>query len=191
MNRKLYFAIALGVTFALQLALPARTVFLHERVISAGEVFRFRCGPVDPADLFRGRYVWLSFPAATVSQGDESPKFRRGQSIYLTVSEAPDGFAALSTPTESRPDEGPYLAATVHRQQGSQLVVQLPFSRYYIREHLAQAAEQAYRDAGSDGKSEASVTVRVLEGRAVLQELDIQGIPVHDYLRGYHDRVDD
>jgi uncharacterized membrane-anchored protein len=45
---------------ALQLGVPAAMVLREEATLRGGAELRFRAGPVDPVDPFRGRYVALS-----------------------------------------------------------------------------------------------------------------------------------
>ncbi|MBK6341440.1 MAG: GDYXXLXY domain-containing protein [Flavobacteriales bacterium] len=66
MNRKplLFLGIALA-----QLAVPAWMIAGRERVLSQGEVFKFKTAPIDPRDPFRGEYVRLDFEAESAVPG--------------------------------------------------------------------------------------------------------------------------
>ena len=48
------------VVCAVQLAVPALMIRTYEATLERGRPYKVRCAPMDPADAFRGRYVWLS-----------------------------------------------------------------------------------------------------------------------------------
>ncbi|MGH8446582.1 MAG: GDYXXLXY domain-containing protein, partial [Solimonas sp.] len=93
-------------------------------------------------------------------------------------------YARLGVPQREPPAQGDYLVAHLRWIDGDGMaMLQLPFDRYYLEEHAAPAAEQAYRDANrAGGQSEAYVSVRVRDGRAVLEELFINNVPVRRLL---------
>jgi uncharacterized membrane-anchored protein len=136
---------------------------------------------VDPADPLRGRYVDLGFEESTL-EVDGSETFWPGRRLYVRIQVDADGIARLVEPTTERPERGPYLAVRSLWQAGDELNVQLPFSRYYMKEELAPEAEDAYRRRVRDGESGAHVTVRVLDGHAALEELYLGDVPVRQAL---------
>lgn len=166
-----------------QLAVPAWMLVSRERVLAAGETFRFECAPVDPVDVFRGRYVALAFATNPVTV-PEGLRFAPGQRVFLRVVVGPDGFALLRDPSTTAPSDGAFLRARAHHLAGNgQLSLDLPFDRYYLEEKLAPEAERAYRQRARGGARPTHVTVRLLDGRAVLEELYLDGLPVHEFLR--------
>lgn len=60
--------------------------------------------------------------------------------------------------------------------------VKLPFDRYYLDEKLAPKAEKIYNESQRRGKvtKEATLLVRVLKGRALIESLEIDGVPIRD-----------
>jgi len=52
------------VAFA-QLAVPGSLIWKREHTLRQGNVWKFRTAPVDPVDVFRGRYVALHFEVET------------------------------------------------------------------------------------------------------------------------------
>ena len=60
MNKRSLLLLGFAIVVAVQLAVPAWMIVDHERTLAKGQLFKFRTRPVDPADAFRGRYVWLS-----------------------------------------------------------------------------------------------------------------------------------
>lgn len=182
MNRARWLWLALIVVFTAQWLAPASLVVRGWRTLHEGQRYYFRTAPVDPVDAFRGRYVVLSYEAATVPSTREMA-LRRGERVYAPLTVGADRFAKLGAP-QRQPPNGPYLEAHVRSTGSRDVVLQLPFDRYYIDENLALAAEKAARDAsGRRGEvSRAYVTVMVRDGHAVLEELFIDDVPVHRYL---------
>ncbi|MDD2597921.1 MAG: GDYXXLXY domain-containing protein [Kiritimatiellae bacterium] len=61
--------------------------------------------------------------------------------------------------------------------------VELPFDRYYLDEKLAPKAEQVYNETRSGdqrNRKAATLLVRVRKGRALIEMLEIDGIPIRD-----------
>lgn len=182
MNRTASIAI-LGVVALLQLAAPGYMVFSQERVLRTGVSYRFKTAPVDPYDVFRGRYVALSFEINSAPM-DAPSSFIRGQKVYVAIEEDQDGFAKAASVGESAPDAGDYIKVKVGYVDSSskEVYFQWPFQRYYMEEDLALDAETAYRSMNRSGGENTYVTVRVKKGRAVIEELYLDDKPVREYL---------
>ncbi|MDA3925227.1 MAG: GDYXXLXY domain-containing protein [Kiritimatiellae bacterium] len=58
--------------------------------------------------------------------------------------------------------------------------IEVPFDRYYMDEKLAPRAEQAYRDNSRRGKQDAVLNVRVRNGYALIESLEVGGVPIRD-----------
>lgn len=168
--------VLLCVLFAVQLATPAAMLMRQEMVLDRGERFRFVCAPVDPADVLRGRYVALGFEASSVDI-ENGLVFQPGETVYVRITRGDDGFARLSDPARTPPANGPYLRATTRWGGGGGLRLQLPFDRYYLEESMAPEIERKYRDRLREGV-EAYADVRVLDGRAALEEVYLDGVPL-------------
>ncbi len=165
--------------------LPGAAVVQHQRALRDGTVYRFRTAPVDPVDPFRGRYVALDFDAARIPNPGGVPD-DNGRWLYVRIEVAADGFARLVSPSLSRPEDGDYLRVQARGSTDEGLIVELPFERYYLDERLAPEAERVYRQSSRQTDAEARpayVTVRVLGGTAVLDELYLDGLPVRERLR--------
>lgn len=167
----------LGVLFLVQLATPAAMLLRQEMVLERGELYRFACAPVDPADVLRGRYVALGFEASSIDVPDGA-SFRRGETVYVRVTTGDDGYAVLSEPTTAAPEEGAYLRTTVRWGGGNEVRVRIPFDRYYLEESIAPEIERRYRDEVRDGV-EAYAEVRILNGRPALEAVYLDGKPLH------------
>ncbi len=180
MNIRLTLFLLLAIT---QIAMPTSRILHKEYILHSGSVYSFATRPVDPYDIFRGRYVALSFEKVLVSV-PKGVQCTEGQTVYGLIAEGEDGFAFFSEARMERPEKGDYLQTVADVCFMDQVLLKLPFSRYYLDEDLAPEAEKAYERASRTGSQKAYVTVRVANGKAVLEELYIEGQPVRVYLAG-------
>ncbi len=168
-----------AVMVATQLAVPAWMIYARERVLRQGEVYRFRAEPVDPYDAFRGRYVALSLRGQRVPQLADAP-LAHGEKAYVVLARGADGYAHFAAAQRAKPTTAGYLRLTLVGLDSEGLRFDLPFDRYYLNEHLAPAADAAFRQRTSGGRRAAWIDLRVLGGRGVIEELYIDGKPVAD-----------
>jgi uncharacterized membrane-anchored protein len=157
----------------------------REIVLDRGTLYKFRTAPIDPYDPFRGRYVWLNFEGSTSVPyvGDGDPPHNRY--VYATIEVGEDGFAEFSGADVRPPASGDYLRAYAMywQHQDRLLDLRLPFDRYYMNAAAAPEAERVVREHSTVTNRNAHVTVRVLNGRAVLEQLYVADIPIEEFLR--------
>ena len=135
---------------------------------------------MDPYDAFRGRYASINLDRRIRADKRIYP----GQTVYAEIEVGEDGFATFSKVYTDSPPNKPYVETTAlaYIQNRNQVVIQIPFDRYYLNEELAPQTEKAYREHSSSGKSDAHIKVRVRDGLALLEELYIDGKPVGEFL---------
>ena len=88
-----------------------------------------------------------------------------------------EGKRRLGEGSRTPPEGRAYLKVQVLHPRGDEAVVSLPFDRYYMDEYKAPETEQAYRQRVASGDQDTFVTIRVLDGTAVLEELYVGGVP--------------
>jgi uncharacterized membrane-anchored protein len=186
-----------------QFALLASMLIRREYTLRHGEICRFETAPVDPYDAFRGQYVQLDYPAFRDLRVDRS--FKRNTWCYLALATSTNGYSVVTSITASKPVSGTFIKARVkwcskehinrpkpenkyHSEPTGKwkIHLDLPFSRYYMPERLAPKAEDAYRSANrrtSRKVNNAAARVRVWKGVAVIEELEINGTPIRDYIK--------
>ena len=171
-----------SVLSVFQLAVPVWMIASREMTLWDGKQFRFRTAPVDPYDVFRGRYVALQFEqnSAPVPANE---KLVMNQKVYAQLVEDEHGFARIAEVTANAPSGNGYVECRVNSLTDSLVYLQFPFDRYYMDEKLAPAAEAAYREHSRGEVQDVYVTVRVKDGNAVLEELYIEGMPIREFLR--------
>ena len=150
-----------------QLSVPAWMIFGEERVLREGRSLRFETRPVDPADVFRGRYVALGFAVEQVPRELVRGHFDPHDVAYLELREGANGYAEVVALHKEKPNGDMVLAANVNHITPPTVGVELPFNRYYMDEHDAPRAEAVYRD-GVAGPLESWAAVRVFRGRGVI-----------------------
>ena len=165
-----------------QLAVPAWMIVGEERVLREGRQLKLRTRPVDPADVFRGRYVALGYVVEQVPREQLRGDFSHNDIAYLELREGADGFGEVVALHKEKPPGDLVLKAPVNFLTPETVGVELPINRFYMDENLAPEAEAAFRD-GELEPSEAWVAVRVLGGRIVIEELYLNGKPVREFLR--------
>ena len=189
----------LVATVLAQWAVPGSLIWKSERILAEGKPFRFRTRPVDPADLFRGRYVAIGVERDTVDL-DRIPaegEFRRGSVLYASLAVDASGFAYPAALTPAPPlgtDAIRVRVGWVNRQPGieaedildarARVSIEYPFSRYYASEKTAPRLERAVLNPQLLRQGETWVTVRVLGGDAVIEDLFIAGRPAREYREG-------
>ena len=182
MNKMVTLSLFTILAFA-QLAAPAWMIVDREWTLRQGESFKFRTAPVDPYDPFRGRYVALRLvPDSGATSASATLDYNHR--AYAVLEKDEEGFAKISEVRSDAPEEGDYVRVKINGMEGDTADIRWPIDRYYMDEALAPEAEKAYRTRGTDQEErKAHVTVKVLSGKAVLEELYIEGIPIVDYVR--------
>jgi uncharacterized membrane-anchored protein len=185
MNRRNGILLAFGLAAAAQLAVPAWSILGHERTLRDGQVFKFMTRPVDPADAFRGRYVWLSLEPDAVKVPDVG-LWRHNQKAFAVLGTDTNGFATVQRLDLERPAGEPAVRVRTSwsdRTKGEVHIAWPGLDRYYMTEDQAPAAETAYRDHSRRTNQTCHVTVRVRGGKAVIESLFVENQPIQDWLR--------
>jgi len=164
---------------AVQCAIPAFMIVVQEDILRNGTEYKFRTAPVDPYDVFRGRYVNLNIEYSRIKQ--DGRNFRRGEKVYANVEVDPEGFAKIVSVSRSEPTHGEYFMARIAYGWDKEIMLDLPFSRYYLKENHAPQAEKLYR--GSTKNKNAWITIRIKNGQTALNELYIDGKPIREALQ--------
>ena len=162
-----------------QVMVPASLIVRHELTLQRGQPYKFKTAPVDPYDAFRGRYVALRFDQshARLVAGQ---KLGRGQKAFATIETGKDGFARFTAVSVDPPRDQPYLRVHALWANGPDVNLELPFDRFYMEEHIAPAAEQAYWQNNRRGQTNTATyaLVRVRAGTGVIENLYIGNEPI-------------
>jgi uncharacterized membrane-anchored protein len=182
MNRELLLKIIFVPVMLLYIGVPAWMITRYESILNDGNLFRFHARPVDPYDAFRGRYITLSFTEEqNVSTQLCSDSVYGGDNVYVSVTKDPGGFAVISYISKTEV-AGDCFEAKVLYVYDNTMTLHFPFDRYFMNEELAPLAEEAVRNNLVGRDSEVFVDVRIGDGKAVIEQIYIDGMTLKDYL---------
>lgn len=164
-----------------QWAAPLSQIWTHEQVLAKGTLIRLKCQAPDPYDPLRGRYLAVRpvVHEATVPAG---MKLQKGMQVYVQLTPGADGFATLSSLSLTPPAEGAYIRLKAGYVYNEKVSFEWPFDRFYVNEKLAPEADRWF---AQNLRSAQGITaeVRVLNGRAVLADLSLDGRPFREILK--------
>jgi len=191
MDRKVKGALLVLVVL-LQLGALAWMIYDHEQVLEQGAVYKFRTAPIDPRDPFRGEYVILNFEAESGSWplADSAGSTGNTRAFGLLGVDSA-GHAIITALSDEAPAQGDHLAVT-YMTWGSDTAqrIALPFDRYYLQEGDGAATETMLQPQWNEDERveplPAYAVVRVLNGKAVVEDLVIGDRPVKDWLEEFH-----
>lgn len=180
---KLWKWYALGAMVLAQWVVPLQMIGNSEAILKKGTAFRFECAPIDPNDPFRGKYIVLNFTLANYIT-DTADAFIHGQQVYAVLGTDSGGYARIQALEIKQPAAGHYLATKVdytNTYDGVHTVVlDIPFSRYYLDEFDAPKAEEKYREGTQS--STAYAEVYLYKGQARIKEVVVDGKPLAQWL---------
>jgi uncharacterized membrane-anchored protein len=185
MNKRNLLLLGFAAVVAAQLAVPAWMIIEREWTLREGRVFKFKTRPVDPADAFRGRYVWLGLDPGVIRVPDVN-QWHYDQKAFAVLGTNTDGFVTVERLEHEAP-AGDTVALPVHvgwpdMKKGEVHVNWTGLDRYYMAEQKAPAAEEAYRAHSRRTNQTCYVSVRIRGTSALVENLYIDNKPIHDWL---------
>ncbi|MFL5730000.1 MAG: GDYXXLXY domain-containing protein [Cytophagaceae bacterium] len=191
MKNKLVKTILFFVIMGLYLFVPFYLISTYTDILKNGKVYRFKPRPVDPYDAFRGKYITLYFLQTSITYDTTKMDFKKGDNVYLKLEKDSAGYGIFTQAFKSAPENSDYIKTMVRyewKKSGdpeAEITFDLPFDRYYLPEDMAPQAEQLYfenlRMRGENTDS-VYVDVRIKDGKALIEELYFQGIPVKEFI---------
>jgi uncharacterized membrane-anchored protein len=160
-----------------QLLVPASMIWSKEKILSEGEIMHFRVAPIDPNDPFKGKFVILDFEQQTVPNptGEE---WEFGELGYALLTQDSMGYYYPYSLSKTIPEDEQFLEMNVRYSSGVKITVEYPFEKFYMEEYKAPVAEEIYFDAMREGEIEAYAVVYVNNGKAVLEDVQIDGVSI-------------
>ncbi len=158
---------------------PLLQIWRHERTISHGTLFKFKCSAPDPYDLLRGRYLAVRPVESSAMPPAGAPM---GQNAFVELTVGSDGFAKPGNLSITPPTSGDYLDVKIRYAFGDHATIEWPFDRFYLNEKLAPQADQWFAEHIRSDKGIVA-EVRVFNGRGVLTDLTYDNKSVLDILK--------
>ncbi len=173
--------IIFGLAALAQWAAPLAQIWTHEQVLTQGTLIKLKCSAPDPYDPLRGRYLAVR-PEQRDASVPAGMKLQRGMQVYVTLTTGADGLATLSSLSLTPPTSGEYLRLKSSYVYGDKANIDWPFDRFYLNEKLAPEADKWFAENIRSAKG-IIAEVRVLNGRAVLEDLSFDGKPFREILK--------
>lgn len=173
--------IIFGIAVLAQWAAPLSQIWTHEQVLTQGTLFKLKCTAPDPYDPLRGRYLAVR-PSQNEAAVPAGLELKQGADVYAELTTGADGFATVSTLSLTPPANGAYLRVKSGYAYDHKVRIDWPFDRFYVNEKLAPEADKWFAE---NIRSEQGIIaeVRVLNGRAVLEDLSFDGKPLREILK--------
>ncbi len=174
MKTKTIIIAAFVIVAIIQLAVPAKMIVDHERILISGKQYKFKIAPFDPSDPFRGKYMNIRI-AENKCKVDSINGWKYNEDIYVIVKEnMEDGCVKVINIARKKPLTGvDFIKAKVGNVNGNTVEIDYPFEQYYLDEFKASKAEQLYAEASKDKTKTSYIVVRAIDGNAVLSDLMI------------------
>ena len=163
-----------AVVFILQWLVPATMIIGQEMVLDKGDEIKIRCRPIDPYDPFRGRYVRVRLDFQLPESMQLPEEFYKQQRVFALLDKDEDGFVTVNQIVKDAPEQGLYVRGNKFRRRNT---FELGLDRYYMNERLAPEAERLVR-SGIREDSDVWATLKVWNGKAVMNGLFVDGIPI-------------
>lgn len=181
--KTLHIIILFIVVAVAQLAVPAQMIFNQEHIIKTGTAYKFKTQPVDPADPFKGKYIYLNYEINSFATTDKD--WTRQQDIYVSIVNDSLGFVKLLDVSKTKPMNGDFVKAKVdwYNTYDKEVAFRFPFDAFYMNEAKAYDAEIAHLEAQNDSiPNNTYALVYVKNGEAVLNNVFINDIPIAEYV---------
>lgn len=169
-----------AILCCIQLYIPVSMVLQQNDTLNNGVPYKFLTAPVDPNDIFRGKYIYLQFSGNEVVV-DSTKVWNYDQEVFVSLEKDDKGFAKIKTVSSDQPDvREDFMQAKILSIYPDQhkITLQFPFERYYMEEFDAPVAESVYAEAAVDTSSVTYALVMVKNGKTTLKDVFIDNIPV-------------
>lgn len=175
-------SIIFGVVALAQWAAPLSRIYTYEQTLTHGTLIRLKCTAPDPYDPLRGRFLAIR-PEQQQIPIPETLKLNEGTTFYASLSTGDDGLTTLSGVSLRPPETGECIRLRArYYSYGNNVNIDWPFERFYINEKLAPEADRWLAENIRSAQG-VIAEVRVLNGKAVLADLTLDGKSFREILK--------
>ena len=173
--------IIFSIAVLAQWAAPLSQIWTYEQVLTQGTLIKLKCQAPDPYDPLRGRYLAVR-PVQQEATVPTGMKFQVGTTVYAQLVSGADGLSTISGLSLTPPVGGDYIRLKAGWVYNEKMSFEWPFDRFYVNEKLAPEADKWFAE---NIRSTQGITaeVRILDGRAVLEDLSLDGKPFREILK--------
>ena len=196
-KKGLFFAFA-----AIVILIPAYLAISSQNVLNNGKLYKFKPMAYDPFDPFRGHYLRVNYDTSGIPTDFD---FEEGEVVYVSVAKDKQGFAYFDEAFKEPPKGKDYIESKItssgfgseRRLEMIELMddpnfeisehdvrqtvsIEIPDNlyKYYINEDDALTAENVLVKQVEN----AYIAVRILDGRAQLENIYVFNQPLLDYI---------
>lgn len=173
--------ILFGLAALAQWLVPLTGIMQHEQTLAKGTLVKLKCSEPDPYDPLRGRFLAVRPEQREISVPTGS-KLQRGMWVYASLTTGTDGLASISHLSIEPPSSGDFIRLRSGYMNNDKTQIEWPFSRFYLNEKLAPEADRWFAENIRSANG-IIAEVRVLNGRAVLADLSLDGKPFREILK--------
>jgi uncharacterized membrane-anchored protein len=200
---KRFFYPAFFALVVIQIAALLYQIINYERILLFGDVLNLEVVPKDPYDAFRGRYITLNFADNSVKTDkdfEESRGYRHDKDFFVTFDNSGE-FSVADDVFDAMPEtDKPYLkakgfVATInvwHHNETEETTravhFEYPFDRFYMQENLAKYVDDYGWNFWNEYKAYAKV--RVKDGRGVIEDVLVEGVPISEFVKINKHKID-
>lgn len=183
--KTLYVFLIFLIVAGAQLFVPAKMILNQETILETGKLYKFKTQPIDPSDPFKGKYISLNYAIDVYKTKDSLWERRKPIYVYLETDSL--GYAKVETVSRTilPENKNEFVKANVqwYAKYSSELNIDFPFNRYYMKETKAYDAEIAVRNRQRDSfPDNTHALIYVKNGEAVLNDVIIDNISIKDYV---------
>lgn len=173
--------IIFGIAALAQWAAPLTQIWTHEQTLTQGTLIKLKCSAPDPYDPLRGRFLAVR-PTQREVNVSADMKLKQGVQVFATLTTGTDGLSTITRLSLKPPTSGDYIRVKTGYAYESKATIEWPFERFYINEKLAPEADIWFAE-NIRGDKGIIAEVRVLNGRAVLADLSLDGRSFREILK--------
>ena len=175
---------AFALMVAFQIIIPARIINANEKVIREGREFRFRINPVLPLYPGPNNSILLTYTDNQYIVEDDS-MWTRDEPVYVSLYTDTEGFARINNLYKTPPEfEDDFVLAHIDyavQDTHDYVLIRYPFDRFYL-DRPVDPAWNYYVPPTDSILPVTSVTVKISEGKGVVQNVFIDGVPLSEHL---------
>ncbi len=168
------------IMFIFQLAVPLSMIIRREIILQKGETVKFQIQPVDPFDPFRGKYLNIRVISNRVNT--DTDEYSIDQTVFAHIDIDSEGFGSFTGISSSPPDNSLSIKCKISSFGDNLVLLNLPFNRYYINEKYSKLGEELYLKYSRGVRDDAYITVRINGGKAVLENMFLNGIEINKFI---------
>lgn len=163
--------IGLLVLSVIQLLFPLIFIAEKENVIEKGKEYVFQIRPVDPYDFFQGKYVRLNV-RSLLFPSKELQDYKKYDIIYVEFKADTLG-AKIKSISKNKTPYSLKLKLNSDPKKYKNVLVNLPFKRFYLEEYNAKRVENKLENSRSNKNF---VHVKIYKGDFVITDISSNGV---------------